>query len=113
VIGNVAKITDFGLFVRVADGVEGLAHISEISRDPKAKLDRNFTVGEPVRVRIIKIDWTDKKIGLSTRDVAALTEAEIAEHAAAAPPAEEHRPAAEEEEKEEEGPPVPETTPQG
>ena len=112
VIGNVAKITDFGLFVRVADGVEGLAHISEISRDPKAKLDRNFTVGEPVRVRIIKIDWTDKKIGLSTRDVAALTEAEIAEHAAAAPPAEEHHPAAEEE-KEEEGPPVPETTPQG
>jgi len=113
VIGNVAKITDFGLFVRVADGVEGLAHISEISRDPKAKLDRNFTVGEPVRVRIIKIDWTDKKIGLSTRDVAALTEAEIAEHAAAAPPAEEHHPAAEEEEKEEEGPPVSETTPQG
>ena len=112
VIGNVAKITDFGLFVRVADGVEGLAHISEISRDPKAKLDRNFTVGEPVRVRIIKIDWTDKKIGLSTRDVAALTEAEIAEHAAAAPPAEEHHPATEEE-KEEEGPPVPETTPQG
>jgi len=109
VIGNVAKITDFGLFVRVADGVEGLAHISEISRDPKAKLDKNFTVGEPVRVRIIKIDWTDKKIGLSTRDVEALTEAEIAEHAAAAPPPEEHHPAAEEEEL----PPIPETTPQG
>jgi small subunit ribosomal protein S1 len=109
VIGNVAKITDFGLFVRVADGVEGLAHISEISRDPKAKLDRSFTIGEPVRVRIIKIDWTDKKIGLSTRDVEALTEAEIAEHAAAAPPAEEHHPAAEEEE----GPPIPEPTPQG
>lgn len=109
VIGNVAKITDFGLFVRVADGVEGLAHISEISRDPKAKLDKSFTIGEPVRVRIIKIDWTDKKIGLSTRDVEALTEAEIAEHAAAAPPAEEHHPAAEEEE----GPPIPEPTPQG
>ncbi len=109
VIGNVAKITDFGLFVRVADGVEGLAHISEISRDPKAKLDRSFTIGEPVRVRIIKIDWTDKKIGLSTRDVEALTEAEIAEHAAAASPAEDHHPAAEEED----GPPIPEPTPQG
>jgi small subunit ribosomal protein S1 len=109
VIGNVAKITDFGLFVRVADGVEGLAHISEISRDPKAKLDKSFTIGEPVRVRIIKIDWTDKKIGLSTRDVEALTDAEIAEHAAAAPPAEEHHPAAEEEEV----PPIPEPTPQG
>ncbi len=109
VIGNVAKITDFGLFVRVADGVEGLAHISEISRDPKAKLDKSFTVGEPVRVRIIKIDWTDKKIGLSTRDVEALTEAEIAEHAAAAPPAEEHQP----EPESEEATPTPETTPQG
>ncbi|HXA17581.1 MAG TPA: 30S ribosomal protein S1 [Thermoanaerobaculia bacterium] len=111
VIGNVAKITDFGLFVRVADGVEGLAHISEISRDPKAKLDKSFTVGEPVRVRIIKIDWTDKKIGLSTRDVEALTEVEIAEHAATAPPADEHHPAAEEEEQE--VPPIPEPTPQG
>jgi len=108
-IGNVAKITDFGLFVRVADGVEGLAHISEISRDPKAKLDKSFHVGEAVRVRIIKIDWTDKKIGLSTRDVEPLTEAEIAEHAAAAPAAEEH-PA---ESESEEVTPTPETTPQG
>jgi len=110
-IGNVAKITDFGLFVRVADGVEGLAHISEISRDPKAKLDKSFHVGEPVRVRIIKIDWTDKKIGLSTRDVEPLTEAEIAEHVAAAPVAEEHH--AESEPESEEAAPAPETTPQG
>jgi small subunit ribosomal protein S1 len=108
-IGNVAKITDFGLFVRVADGVEGLAHISEISRDPKAKLDKSFHAGEAVRVRIIKIDWTDKKIGLSTRDVEPLTEAEIAEHAAAAPVPEEH-PA---ERESEEAAPAPETTPQG
>jgi small subunit ribosomal protein S1 len=110
-IGNVAKITDFGLFVRVADGVEGLAHISEISRDPKAKLDKSFHVGEPVRVRIIKIDWTDKKIGLSTRDIEPLTEAEIAEHVAAAPVAEEHH--AEPEPESEEAAPAPETTPQG
>jgi len=104
-IGTVAKITDFGLFIRVADGVEGLAHISEISRDPKAKLDKTFHAGEAVRVRVIKIDWTDKKIGLSTRDVEPLTEAEIAEHAAAAPAAEEHAEA--------EPIPTPETTPQG
>ncbi|HSY48390.1 MAG TPA: 30S ribosomal protein S1 [Thermoanaerobaculia bacterium] len=95
VIGTVAKITDFGLFVRVADGVEGLAHVSEISRDPKAKLDKAFHVGAPVRVRVIKIDWNDKKIGLSTRDVEPLTEAEIAEHAASAPSHEEQPPDAE------------------
>jgi len=106
-IGSVAKITDFGLFIRVADGVEGLAHVSEVSRDPKAKLDKTFHVGEPVRARVIKIDWTDKKIGLSTRDVEPLTEDEIAHHAAA-PAAEEH-PA----ESETEAAPTPETTPQG
>jgi small subunit ribosomal protein S1 len=106
-IGDVAKITDFGLFVRVADGVEGLAHISEISRDPKAKLDKTFHVGEAVRTRIIKIDWTDKKIGLSTRDVEPLTEDEIAQHAAAAPAAEESAPESESETV------APEITPQG
>jgi small subunit ribosomal protein S1 len=114
-IGTIAKITDFGLFIRVADGVEGLAHISEISRDPKAKLDKTFHVGEAVRTRIIKIDWTDKKIGLSTRDVEPLTEAEIAEHAQSAPAAEEHpaEPEAEPDaESEAEAAPA-ETTPQG
>ena len=89
-IGTIAKITDFGLFIRVAEGVEGLAHVSEISRDPKAKLDKTFHVGEAVRTRIIKIDWTDKKIGLSTRDVEPLTEDEIAQHEQSAPAAEEH-----------------------
>jgi len=115
-IGTIAKITDFGLFIRVADGVEGLAHISEISRDPKAKLDKTFHVGEAVRTRIIKIDWTDKKIGLSTRDVEPLTEAEIAQHAQSEPAAEEHpaeeHPTEPEAESEAEAAPA-ETTPQG
>ncbi|HEV7424812.1 MAG TPA: 30S ribosomal protein S1 [Thermoanaerobaculia bacterium] len=111
-IGTIAKITDFGLFIRVADGVEGLAHISEISRDPKAKLDKTFQVGEAVRTRIIKIDWADKKIGLSTRDVEPLTEAEIAQHEQSAPSAEEH-PAESESESEAESAAAAETTPQG
>jgi small subunit ribosomal protein S1 len=76
VLGTVAKITDFGLFIRVADGVEGLAHVSEIQRDPKVKLDKSFAVGDAVRARIIKIDPGDKKIGLSTRDVAPVTDEE-------------------------------------
>jgi small subunit ribosomal protein S1 len=114
-IGTVAKITDFGLFIRVADGVEGLAHISEISRDPKAKLDKTFHVGEAVRTKVIKIDWTDKKIGLSTRDVEPLTEDEIAQHAESAPAVEEHQPAESETEPEAESKATPdaETTPQG
>jgi small subunit ribosomal protein S1 len=79
VIGTIAKITDFGLFIRLADGVEGLAHVSEIQRDPKVRLEKSHQAGEAVRTRIIKIDWTDKKIGLSTRDVEPLSEEEQAQ----------------------------------
>jgi small subunit ribosomal protein S1 len=78
VVGAVSKITDFGLFVRVADGVEALAHVSEIRRDPKVKLDKAFKVGDPIRTRIIKIDPHEKKIGLTTKDVEPLSAEEIA-----------------------------------
>ena len=75
-IGIVSKITDFGLFVRLADGVEALAHVSEISREGKTKLDRIFHPGDPVRARIIKIDAGERKIGLTLRDVEPLTDEE-------------------------------------
>jgi small subunit ribosomal protein S1 len=80
VIGTVAKLTDFGIFVRLADGVEALAHVSEITRDAKVKLDRLFQPGDPVRARIIKIDPADRKIGLTLRDVQPLTEEERAHY---------------------------------
>ena len=83
VIGTVSKITDFGLFIRLADGVEGLAHVSEVQRDPRQKLDKTFHVGEPMRARIIKIDPNERKIGLTTRDVEPLTEEERTQHAGA------------------------------
>jgi small subunit ribosomal protein S1 len=88
VVGTVSKITDFGLFIRLADGVEGLAHISEVQRDARQKLDKTFHAGEPMRARIIKIDTNERKIGLTTRDVEPLSEEESAQHepAHAAPP---------------------------
>jgi len=99
VVGTVAKITDFGLFIRLAEGVEGLAHVSEIQRDGKVKLDRLFKPGDAVRARIIKIDPGERKIGLTTRDVQPLTDEERAsastpQHEEAAAPAHEE-PAAE------------------
>jgi small subunit ribosomal protein S1 len=86
VVGTVAKLTDFGMFIKLAEGVEGLAHISEIQRDPKTKLDKLYKAGDPVRARIIKIDWTERKIGLSTRDVAPVAEGEAPEPAASSEP---------------------------
>jgi len=76
IVGSVAKITDFGLFIRLPEGVEGLAHVSEVVRDGKVKLDKLFKVGDPIRARIIKIDPNERKIGLTTRDVEPLTEEE-------------------------------------
>jgi small subunit ribosomal protein S1 len=81
VIGIVSKITDFGLFIRLADGVEGLAHVSEVNRDPRQKLDKNFHVGQAMRSRIIKIDANERKIGLTTRDVEPLTDEESEQYA--------------------------------
>ena len=88
VIGTVSKITDFGLFIRLADGVEGLAHVSEVQRDARQKLDKLFHPGDAVRARIIKIDPGERKIGLTTRDVEPLTDEERTQHAAA--PVDEH-----------------------
>ena len=78
IVGSIAKITDFGLFVRVAEGVEGLAHVSEVDRDAKVKLDKAFAPGEAIRARIIKLDPHERKIGLTTRGVEPLTDEERA-----------------------------------
>ncbi|HEX8616239.1 MAG TPA: 30S ribosomal protein S1 [Thermoanaerobaculia bacterium] len=90
VIGSISKITDFGLFIRLADGVEGLAHVSEVQRDPRQKLDKTFAVGEAMRTRIIKIDANERKIGLTTRDVEPLTEEESAQYTGHAEQHDEH-----------------------
>lgn len=79
VLGEVAKITDFGLFVRLAEGIEGLAHVSEVDRPGRAKLEEVFQPGDIIRVRIIRLDPTEHRIGLSLRDVAQPDESEIEE----------------------------------
>src|SRR5436190_453115 len=80
VVGGVSKITDFGLFIRLAEGVEGLAHVSEIQRDPKVRLEKSHQAGDAIRTRIIKIDSTERKIGLTTRDVEPLSPEEQPHH---------------------------------
>ena len=67
--GEVSKITDFGLFIRLSEGVEGLVHVSEVPKEGRVRLDQLFNAADVVRARIIKIDFTEKKIGLTMRDV--------------------------------------------
>ncbi len=67
--GTVTNITDFGVFVELAAGVEGLCHISEIDRDSGLSLAEMFTVSEKIACRILRIDWNENRIGLSMHGV--------------------------------------------
>jgi small subunit ribosomal protein S1 len=86
VTGRVVNVTDFGLFIDVYDGLEGLAHISEIDF-PGGKLAEHHKSGEWVRARILRIEEDDRKVGLTLRGVTQPSDAEIAELEAAARPA--------------------------
>ena len=67
--GFVTNVTDFGLFVELAPGVEGLCHISEVERRGSQPLSASFERGQRVRTRLIRIDWNEKRIGLSLRGI--------------------------------------------
>jgi len=69
VSGVVTNITDFGVFVELAPGVEGLCHISEIDRDGGLTLAETFMSGQNVTCRILRIDWNENRIGLSMHSV--------------------------------------------
>jgi small subunit ribosomal protein S1 len=63
--GKITNVTDFGVFVELAPGVEGLCHISEIDRDEGLALAEMFSTGHAVRCRILRVDWHESRIGLS------------------------------------------------
>lgn len=65
--GKVTKITNFGVFVELEEGLEGLLHISELA-DHKVKNPQDVvTPDEAVEVKILRVDLEDRKIGLSLK----------------------------------------------
>jgi small subunit ribosomal protein S1 len=78
VTGRVVNVTDFGLFIDIFDGLEGLAHISEIDF-AGGKLESTFPVGKWVRARILRIEQDEKKVGLTIRGVSQPSDEEVAE----------------------------------
>jgi len=65
--GHVTKITNFGVFVELEDGLEGLLHISELS-DQKVENPQDVVkAGEEVEVKILRVDTDERKIGLSLK----------------------------------------------
>ena len=78
IVGRVVNVTDFGLFIDVHDGLEGLAHVSEVDV-PGGKLEDHYRIGEFVRARILRIEDEDRKVGLTLRGVAELSDEEAEE----------------------------------
>ena len=67
VTGTVARLTDFGAFVEIEKGVDGLLHVSQIQRERVEKPSDVLTQGQEVTAKIIDLDPENKKISLSMK----------------------------------------------
>jgi small subunit ribosomal protein S1 len=65
--GYVTSITDFGIFVEIEDGIEGLIHLSEIESGKGKHPSELFNIDDMVKATVINVDEKDKRIGLSTK----------------------------------------------
>ena len=65
--GKVTKITNFGVFVGLEDGLEGLLHISELADHKIENPQDVVNVGDELEVKILRVDTEDRKIGLSRK----------------------------------------------
>src|SRR5947209_19836317 len=65
--GKVTKLTNFGVFVELEPGLEGLLHISELANNKVESPDDLVKVGDEVEVKVLRVDAADRKIGLSRK----------------------------------------------
>ncbi|HYW80133.1 MAG TPA: S1 RNA-binding domain-containing protein, partial [Thermoguttaceae bacterium] len=82
--GPVTKITNFGVFVGLEDGLEGLLHISELADHKVENPEEIVQVGEEIEVKVLRVDSDERKIGLSRKRVDWAEEAEAEAPTAAA-----------------------------
>jgi small subunit ribosomal protein S1 len=69
VVGKVTKITNFGVFVGLENGLEGLLHISELADHKVENADEVVKVGDEIEVKVLRVDIDERKIGLSRKRV--------------------------------------------
>ena len=67
VSGKVTKTSSFGAFVEIEDGIDGLVHISQISDDHVEKVKDVLSVGDEIEARVVKVDASEHRIGLSIK----------------------------------------------
>jgi small subunit ribosomal protein S1 len=67
ITGKVTKLTNFGAFIELEDGIDGLVHISQISDAHIEKVKDVLNIGDQIEARIVKIDPVEHRIGLSIK----------------------------------------------
>ena len=68
VSGKVTKVTAFGAFVELENGIEGLIHVTELSDQPFSKVEDVITSGKTVTAKVVKLDPEHKKVSLSIKE---------------------------------------------
>jgi small subunit ribosomal protein S1 len=67
VTGTVTNVTDFGVFVELEEGIEGLIHVSELSKEKTGDPLSRFNVDDVIQAKVINVSRGEKKIGLSIK----------------------------------------------
>ncbi|MBU8902705.1 MAG: S1 RNA-binding domain-containing protein, partial [Victivallales bacterium] len=67
VTGKVSKVTAFGAFIELSNKIDGLIHISQISKDHVERVKDMLNIGDDVEARVIKVDNDERRIGLSIK----------------------------------------------
>jgi small subunit ribosomal protein S1 len=84
--GKVTKLTNFGVFVELEQGLEGLLHISELADHKVESPEEVVKVGDEIEVKVLRVDAADRKIGLSRKRLTWTKEESDAEPEIGAPP---------------------------
>lgn len=77
ITGTVTNITDFGVFVELEEGIEGLIHVSELTKEKGGNPLSRFNADDVIQAKVINVSRKDKKIGLSIRKLEESEEKEI------------------------------------
>jgi small subunit ribosomal protein S1 len=67
ITGTITNLTDFGIFVELEEGIEGLVHVSEISKEKIKTPTEKFKVGDVISARVMNINSDERRIGLSIK----------------------------------------------
>lgn len=77
VTGTVTNVTDFGLFLELEEGIEGLVHISEVATEKRGNPLSRFQIDDVIQAKVLNVSRDEKKIGLSIRKLEESSEKDI------------------------------------